>query len=103
MQKLIVNKASAILLLFLAVIGIGYAFSLIALDDPRMIDGALTHNEAHWWEIVLIMLGIFSVFIIMGSSIHHAWSTGRKAIAIFIVLVWPLSLLYTLMLQTRRA
>jgi hypothetical protein len=103
MQRLISNRKYAYSFMSLIVLCFGYAFSLVLFDDLRMIDSALTYEEAYWWEILLVIFGLVSIFILWISSIQHAWNKGRKTWVVLILFVWPLSLIYTLRFPARSA
>ena len=79
-----------------AIAAFGYFIALSITGDPRFDDGALYFEEAAWWELILIVALLLSVFSIWFSAMHHAFSKGRTKIVLLILFVWPFSFIYGL-------
>jgi len=62
--------------------------------DPRFLDGALTHDEAKWYELFIIIGAAISVISLWGLSVVHSFKHSSKSIAILLFFVWPLSFVY---------
>ena len=71
-------------------------------NDHRVDDNRLTIEESHWWELLLALLGIMSVIILWVSTIRHTFIAGQNYWMLGIILIWPLSLVYTLLHPERQ-
>lgn len=72
-------------------------------NDPRIIDNALTINEAHWWELLLVTLGLLSMISVWLLTIHHVWNNRRKRWIFGIIFLWPLSIVYVFFYFVRQS
>lgn len=97
-MKPIISKRK--LPLFLVVIVVStfvYSFALMVSDDPRVFDNALTIDEAYWWELLLVTLGLASMLLVWGMAIRLAWRKRQNTWLIGVLFIWPLSLIYVLL------
>ena len=99
LESFITDKGKFVGCGLLVVVAFSYIFAI--LNDPRMADGVLSGEDAYWWEIVLIVSGITSVFLVRGAAISQAVKRRRFKWVVMIFLIWPLSLLYGFLVNTK--
>ena len=70
---------------------VGY---LINSNNPRMADHALGIDEAYWWEVLILLLGVFSMVVILISSLSHSYKTKRMKWRKLMIYMFPLAFVY---------
>ena len=99
LKRILLNRKLFAICSTLTVIAFSYAFTLS--DDPRLIDGGLTFDEAYWWELLLIFLGLISIFAVLFSSLGHALKYDRNKWFVMILLIWPLAYIYGILINSK--
>ena len=97
MASLVDNRRYAVPLVVVGVLGLSYFISLDVFGDPRMTDGELVWEEMHWWERGIMLTTLASILVVWSAALQHAWRRGRKALAILMMLVWPVAVLYAVL------
>ena len=98
-QKLIINRRTFIFLLALILVMFIYLIYLNTTNDPR--HEFMLFNNVKWWENLIILPGFISIFIVLFASISHAFKYQRYKWVIMLIFIWPLSLLYSILLNTK--
>lgn len=80
---------------------IAFSYSYIVSGDPRLLDGNIASGKYHWWEVVLLVLGLMSAFLVWGSSMNDALKNNRYKWFFLTLLIWPLSYLYAILINTK--
>lgn len=74
----------------------GYFILLSYLGDIRVADLSLDGEEMYIWEMLLLMISLFSLFYLWVCSIIHCFKNKSKFLSIIIAFIWPLSYFYSL-------
>jgi hypothetical protein len=96
MMKFFVNPKSLSLLIMLSMSMLGYFILLSYLGDIRVADSSLDGEEMYIWEMLLLMISLFSLFYLWVCSIIHCFKNKSKFLSIIIAFIWPLSYFYSL-------
>lgn len=67
---------------------------LIFSSDPRMSNHALEVEKAYLWEIILLVVGLLSTFVILLSSLSHSLKIKRMKWRTLMIFIFPLSFVY---------
>ena len=96
MMKYYLKSRSLCLLLILSLSMWGYYILLGNLGDPRVADSSLDSEEMYVWEVLLLALSLLSLFYLWACSLVHCFKNKRIFVAILIMLIWPLTYIYSL-------
>ena len=97
MRRIIQNKKFVNFAIIMCIIAAIYANVL--MKDPRMADGGLSFSEASLIEIIVIMQLPIYAGIFWLASIYHAFCSRKKAWFFINMFIWPMSIIYILLLN----